>query len=978
MSKRILLASTVIGGLSGLVLAGAPGSVWAQAGVDPSSPSSKPSAAAAPSVGELVVTGSRIRRSTFTTPAPVQVITASDSKAAGLLDVASILQKSSIAAGSVQINSQFGGFVVNGGSGIESVSLRGLGSQRTLVLLNGRRLNPAGVSGTVAAVDLNVIPSALIDRYEILKDGASSIYGSDAVGGVVNIITRDRFDGLTIETDDAFPTRGAGTTYDIAVSGGRVRDNYHVLGSVQYHQRAAINIGDLPGGQCPRELQRAPGQTDFTYGRVNYDGSQYCDFTQTDYVQTFNEGALYVRDPTAPDSFPFTYFAPDPFPTIPRRTNIATDTRERDVNAVVPVKLLSATLMGGFDLPNNREIYFEGLITRRETKVDAYLPSFFPSTDDAIIAASFNPFNPFDDFVQPVLTTPVQKSSAEVTAGRALIGFRGDLGGFPKAGWKFDTYASYGESHATYTEHPRITSRVMNALDVVEAPAGFDSSLVRRNPVNGLNYTCAINIGSPSERCYPLNWFVGSQAFATDPALAYITARDRGRTEYRQVVVSGSMDGPVLDLPAGPLQAVLGAEFRYDKLNDTPGPYAVARDYFGQSTSGITAGDENVSEGYAELEAPLLNGLPLIESLTVNLSGRFTHYRTAGDGWTYKVGANWQVLPALRIRGTYGTSYRGPALFENYLAAQTSFTGATDPCQNYGLENDPGSNIYKNCASEGLAPNFPGYNSTPEVFSQGALGRLKSETSKNLTVGFVFQPTFADLQIGVDYFHIRVNNQVAQLGATNLLPLCYESDAFRNGSPYCSLISARDANDNIQSIDDSYINIASQTTAGFDFNLRYRKEFDFGVFRFEGEATYTTKDAQELIPGTGQTDYNGTFGDPRLVFNTDARFTHGDWTFLWATTFVSKQQIYELVGEDPGGRYKLHQPSQLYHSVSVTYEAAKWKGTLGVKNVFDKYPPVISNNPYSAYGDRVGEFANGYGNLELFGRTIFINLKKDF
>ena len=140
---------------------------------------------------------------------------------------------------------------------------------------------------------------------------------------------------------------------------------------------------------------------------------------------------------------------------------------------------------------------------------------------------------------------------------------------------------------------------------------------------------------------------------------------------------------------------------------------------------------------------------------------------------------NWQVVPSIRIRGTYGTSFRGPALYENYLAAQTSFTGATDPCQNYGVNGDPSSNLFKNCASEGLPGNFPGYSSTPEVFSQGALGRLKPETSKNITVGPVWTPSFIDLQVAFDYFHIEVDNEIAQLGPSNILSLCYGSNDFR-------------------------------------------------------------------------------------------------------------------------------------------------------------------------------------------------------
>ena len=319
--KTVCLTTTMLTGVL-LALAASP----ALAQNDPNQPAASPPPAASTetktdqakggtAVDELVVTGSRIRRTDFTTASPVQIITTDDAKLEGHINAVDVLQRSTIAAGSAQLNNQLGGFVVNGGSGIESVSLRGLGGQRTLVLLNGRRLNPAGVSGTVAAVDLNVIPSALVERYEILKDGASSIYGSDAIGGVVNIITKTKFDGLTMETNDSFPTRGHGNNYDFAVSGGRVRDNYHILFGAEFSQTDALRIRDLPGGACPLELQRAPGQEGFKYGRINPDGSPYCANPQTDNAQSLITGQIYIYDPTQPASFPYVPFAQDPFPT---------------------------------------------------------------------------------------------------------------------------------------------------------------------------------------------------------------------------------------------------------------------------------------------------------------------------------------------------------------------------------------------------------------------------------------------------------------------------------------------------------------------------------------------------------------------------------------------------------------------------------------------------------------------------------------
>jgi len=995
--RRLLLASSMIVGLGAAILI--PTQTFAQ---ETTPTDAEATAAANPSpettpseptqVEEFVITGSRIRRTEFTTPAPVDFITTDESRLKGLVDPAAVLQGSTVAAGSVQLNNQFGGFVTDGGSGINSISLRGLGAQRSLVLLNGRRLNPAGVSGTVAAVDLNVIPSSMVDRYEILKDGASSIYGSDAVAGVVNIITKSDFDGIEMEGDASVPLEGAGETYNVAVTFGRVRDAWHILGGVEYYQQNAIRMGDRSWGECPSEYQRGPGTPGLTYTRSRPDGSPYCAFTQHDYFDSLITGETYIYDPqlSGDPNFPYVLFQQDPYGSWPRVTNIPTDVRDREVDVLTPVKRASAIVTGGVDLPRNTELYFEGLLTNRQSEQNAYLPQFFPSDIPGVIAFSESPFNPFvgdpfdlgwpyPDYVQPVVTVPVSRFDQDVTAGRILLGLRGNLDFAPLHNWHWDTSFSYGGSSADYTTRPRLTNRVYNALTVVPAPTGFDPSLVRVSPVDGGSYTCAVNITNPAERCYPLNVFLGSAALTNDPSLAYITVEDDGHTSYDQIILSATIDGPLFNLPAGAVSAVFGAEMRYDKLYDYPGKEAVARNYFGQSTAGVTRGQDATTELFTELELPLIKGAPLIENLTANLSGRYTHIRSAGDDTTYKIGLNWQVVPAFRVRATYGTSYRGPALYENYLAAQTSFTSAVDPCDHYGRDTQPGDPLYDNCSSEGLDPDtFPGYSSTPEVFSQGAFGRLEPETSKNITAGVIWQPSFADFQLSIDYFKIEIENEISQLGATNILNLCYTSADFRSGSPYCTLISERDANGDIAMINDSYINVAFQRTEGFDVNARYRRELGrIGKLTLQWEGTLTQDDSVELFQGSGLDDYNGTFGDPKLVWSADADLEHGNWTFHWNAYFIGRTSFYDYLGLDPNGRYKLEQEQTIYHAASVKYEADKWSATLGMRNMFDEQPPKISNNT-TGYAPRVGEIGAGYGTYDLFGRTVFVNLTKNF
>ncbi len=977
--KKGLLATTMIGGLGGLVLAGAPFSAMAQASNPAAQPAPTPPAKseakpAASSVGELVVTGSRIRHTTFNSPSPISVITTSDARGEGLLGAAQMVQRNTAAAGSVQLNEQFGQFVTNGGPGVDTVSLRGLGDVRTLVLLNGRRLNPDGVGGTVAAADLSVIPTNMIDRYEILKDGASSIYGSDAIGGVVNIITKTNTNGLEIEADGYVPQGGAGQSYSVSIDGGIVKDKYHVMFGIEHDNQTGIRVGDLPGGKCPAELQALPGTTTYNFGRSYTNGAPYCSFTQTNFVNNLDTGGLEIYDPSQPASFPYVPFAADPFGSNPRHTNIQTDSRDQNVYAVTPSRRTSGYLNGAVDLTPNTELFFEGLITNRSAQ-GSFPAQFFPADDPTIIAASFSPFNPFPDFVQPFLTLPTQSESVDVTSGRALIGLRGDL--FKVPDWKFDLGLTYGQSDGSYTLHPQLVSKLNNALDIVPVSSSY-AGPKKFNPVDGLTYTCAVNLTNPAEKCSPLNWFESSADFAVDPALGYISSTDVGHTDFKQWVVDGHIDGPLFNLPAGPVQGVIGGEFRHDDLNDTPGPEGLAGDYFNLTSAGITKGGESVAEAYSEVEVPIVKGKPFFESLVFNGSGRFTHHTLAGNHWTFRASGNWQIIPSFRVRASFGTSFRGPELYENYLASLIAFTSAADPCAQYGLNAAPTSNLYKNCASEGLAPTFLGYGSTPEDIQEGALGRLKPETSKNFTVGGIFQPSFADLQVDLSYYHIEINNEISQLGAGNILDLCYESAQFRSGSPYCSLVDARDSNDQIASINDRFLNIAQEVTSGLDLEMLYRKELSIGRVTLHGAATYQLVHTETLFPGSDPLNFLGGFGYPRMVFNTDARLKHGNWEFTWSTNFLGHQQEYDLTGETRGGRYNLDQPSQWYHTLSVTYSGDNWKAVVGVRNIANSYPPPISANPDAAYAPRVGVFANGYGNLDLYGRTFFVNLYKKF
>ncbi|MGH7020107.1 MAG: TonB-dependent receptor plug domain-containing protein, partial [Brevundimonas sp.] len=241
--KRNYLFGTTI--LAGVIAASAP----AYAQTSQQEPQAKDQAT---TVEEVVVVGSRLRRDNYNSPSPVQVVTREDSVLAGFASTTEVLQGTAVTGGTSQVNNAYGGFVTNGGPGANTLSLRGLGAERTLVLLNGRRVAPAGSRGSVGSADLNVLPSAMIERIEVLKDGASSVYGSDAVAGVVNIITRNNIDGITVEgqynaTTDA---NGAGDQSRFSIVAGTSGDRWHLSGSAEYYNREELRLGDRNFTKC--------------------------------------------------------------------------------------------------------------------------------------------------------------------------------------------------------------------------------------------------------------------------------------------------------------------------------------------------------------------------------------------------------------------------------------------------------------------------------------------------------------------------------------------------------------------------------------------------------------------------------------------------------------------------------------------------------------------------------------------------------
>lgn len=997
--KTSLLATSTLAGVAALLAVSAlPSAAFAQdAPVDDDpqtevvpglSPEEATSAAATADQAEtgavtevegLVVTGSHLRRTDFTSAAPIEVITAEESELKGLVDTGTILQTATVASGSFQANNLLSGYVITGGQNVNTISLRGLGAERTLVLLNGRRLPPSGQGGTVGPIDLNVIPSSVIDRVEILKDGASSIYGSDAVAGVVNLITKRDTDGIEMTGTAIVPGDSGGRQYRLSATYGKVLDRGYFTVSGDYTELTALKAYERDMTSCAADYLFDPDThepVDFTDPAT---GKAKCyDAINAGWQSYDVYGGVFIWDPDQSNAPPGGYPAaatttegilpdwvrccragqPATYPYGPYQNEEVLNT-----DVISPVKRYSLFATGAYDLTPGIEAYGELLLNRREDTATYYQYLFewvYPSNPNNTVAEGLQEGGA-SGYARPLITFPYN-SEVEVDYYRLLGGLRGTFHNLPFLdGWDWDVYVQGGKSEAKYTADFIYQDRIY-ALTGPGVACDQDQ--------------ITISGGDCSDLPGGIPWFTDRvlNGDLTDAERNFIKSRETGTTDYEQWMVEGSISGDIFQLPAGPLSGAFGAVYRHDELDDQPGFNAQNANYWGFSTTGRTAGDDSVREVWGELEAPLLRDLILVDRLTANISGRYTDYDSYGSDSTYKIGLDWQVIPSFRLRATKGTAFRAPALFELYLADQTAFFSGNDPCARWEESSDPA--IQANCESIGIPEGYTGPGETPMVTSGGGAGLLKAETSEAETIGFVYTPPMFNLSIAVDYFEFEVNNEVATFGSTNILNSCYGAPPSQFPNDFCTLITRDPDTHDITEIRDNYLNINQQLNRGLDLNVRYVHELNIGKFTLEGQFTWQFEDVTNLLGGSA-TDYNGSTTEPDFTGQVNLQYDYGDWTGFWSVDMYGKASDTEIFEDDvfPSNRYmqyvyyKQYTEFTAYHTLSVRKVFDDLTVHLGVQNLFDEPPPAQSAAQF-----RFGTAAlNAY---DLRGRRAFITLTK--
>lgn len=962
---------------------------------------------------DIVVTGSRLP-SEFSTTAPVQVLKADRGAVLGNATAAEIVAHATAAAGTQQINNQLsatgaGGSVVLGGANVNTISLRNMSATRTLTLLNGQRIAPSGTGSQVAPVDFNVIPSVALDRIEVLTTGASSVYGSDAIAGVINVITRKGGDGLELGGFARLPEKHGGRYVQANAFWGRNYDNFYVTAALEYDQQFELDLKDRPQTACRQDFVYDPTSgervdardTSGNFRCINhnpngiffdqywYGGAFVYDPTQAN--GPYPPAALGLQDPTNPALAPLLDWVranrggfPDTYPYSPN-TSRAYD----EADSISPYRRINAYVSAGVNVGDNSELYFSALYSNRHSQSNGwyFLYPFLSATNpnntvgEALIIASGG--NSSGD-VGPQIVRPF-RAEQKVDFFQSTVGLRGKFGGGVLRNWNYDISARFGLSRGTYGQ----TFYYQDRLNAATAPGiACDPSL--------------ISISGPTE-CVSIPWltkrFLVDQDW-TDTERNFLEGYEEGHTKYDQFAIEGSLSGPLFTLPAGDVAGVFGFAIRTDDLDDTPGYNARNHNYFAFSTAGRTAGSDTVREVYGEIGVPIVADKPFFHSLRLTASGRYTDYKSYGSNATYRIAGAWEISPAIALRASYGTSFRAPTIYELNLADQTSFFGYFDPCQRYG--DGASDAVVQNCQAEGFAPDFSPINDGILGVSGGGKGRLKAETSTNFNAGVVIRPGFANLQLAVDYYDIKVKNEVDTFGVTNIVNSCYNLTGAQRDS-FCSLITRDPVTQAISQVDDRYINLSQQRARGIDFALQFG--FPLGAdanLGFEIRGTRALENSITRDALSPELERNGLSGFPKLTGYAEAHLDYKKLTWFVGANYVGRvddtryweEQGAFIPGTDHFRFYGAYAGRNIYgnsndfaevrEKLSVAayvtaYTSVRWqildKTTLlaGVSNIFDRKPPVIGPD---AYTYRIGSVAGNQYNLT--GRTFFMRLNQSF
>lgn len=896
-----------------------------------------PQAAAAESGDEIIVTGSRIRQDPLNQDSPVIRLDQDSLAQSGLSSVADILQRLPSASGGLNSKVNNSGNLGNPpdgggvGAGSAEIDLRYLAAKRTLVLVDGLRfVNGTSGSGIPATVDINAIPANMIDRIEVLQAGASPLYGSDAIAGVVNIITVAQQEGLRASAQFGTFRQGDGHTQDYNISYGIKGPTTNLVFGASYVKQEAVRSRDRAISQFPN-----PGQTACSNGGGGCSSAA----VNGRFLTSFGNQTIS----TAPDSTP-TLAELRPF-LVTDRFNFA------PFNYILtPSERYGAWLSFKQELGSGINLRVKAQYNRRNSQNQAAFEPLFIGPDagngagslfDTLSFDATNPFNPFGvtlesgrnpdgtlngrtqnySFIARRLVEAGQRTfnqKVDTLSATATLDGSFDVGGHK---WYWDATALFGINDA----HQSFTGNV-NAARVAQAIG----------PI--------ANCTAP---CVPLNLFGGAGSI-TPEMLAFIAFTERDKSQQHLYDYTANLSGDIFDLPAGPVGFAVGYEHRIQSGSFDPDPI-VAAGLGADIPAQPAAGRYNVDEIYGELRIPLLKDKPFFHSLEVNGAVRHSSYSISGSSTTYTGTGLWKPVEDLLFRGSYSTGFRAPSLGELFGGRSRFDLPVTYPCSNIaGSPWQTSATVRANCIANGVPANGS-YAEDPgqlPVITQGNQN-LRPEKSRNLLFGAVYAPAWArssgfarNFSIEANYYDIRVTRAIGAVDPNLTLNNC----ALLGDAASCGLV-IRTSNGFINEIDGTLQNLDSIRTKGLDVTMNYlTPETGIGTFGLTANATWLLKYVLSASNGFVVLDRKGTErGSPDQAFpkfkgNATVNWSIGDFGASFTGRYVDS--VIEQGG--PAGTNRLN--SRFYGDIQLTYTPSfldqRFAFTIGVNNVFDQDPPA--------------------------------------
>jgi len=909
-------------------------------------------------VQTVEVTGSRLRQIDKESAQPVITMTQEEIQRSGLITVGDIINSMTV-AGTPDF-SKGSALTSNREQGGQYINLRNLGSQRLLVLVDGKRWT----SSVAGYTDLSTVPSALIDRIEVLRDGASAVYGSDAIAGVVNIILKKNMKGASISVYAGNNKAGDGTAKDFSFTMGANND----IGSIVF---GATKTTQGPVWAKDREV------TAYSYGpdhpTAGYGTGPWGRIRQVSATTGNATGFNKYLNHTGSDKALGDGVGQDP------RLQASYHTY-----AGIPNDTFNSSSQMMFQMPTELTSFFTKATAEINPTTRAYATAMFGDRSSNRQIAGY----PLNSKSQADFPVYIDKNSYYNPYGNAVAG----------DGLGQDLFF-----YRRTIERPRIT---INDSKSIHIDGGLQGEFtVLNNPWNwnaGFNYnnvsgnvtstgnlnlmnlkkalgpsfmsaSGTVQCGTPAAplslaSCVPFN-ILGGPSASTNAALDYVMST--GLATYGSTVSSfvADVSGDVLTLPAGKMGLAAGVEHRVVSGYDRPGAFEQSG-YSTDLAGNATVGKYNVKEVYVETNIPLLKNQPMIDALSVNLASRMSDYSNFGSTSNSKASFLWKTNNQLVVRGTYAQGFRAPTVGDTFGGGQQSFDSYLDPCDSVNGSAKNSADVQARCAAAGVpagyrqlnqagSPVAAGGGQSTVPFQAGAGNAdLQPETALTKTVGFVINPTaIPNLTATVDWYKISVDNRITAVSAGYILGQCYTSGV----SSFCNKFRRDPVTGMVSYLERGNANLGQLTTDGIDIGLNYNfPANELGKFGLRSQSSYVKSYKIRSAVDANWVDYAGEYDTFRFKSNISLDWAKDAWTATFTTRYYGpvKSQCWDvdaecnnIGGTATWGTDYIRQKAIIFSDLSVGYKtASKGQFVVGVNNLFGTKPRIIYDANYGLGG----------------------------